>query len=162
MLFFEKRVINYTLEKSIADGVNVDYRIYRIKTKVSEEGGIIHKGENYIEHANYNHTETNKTFSEDKDFKKEELNRAVIDLPQIKLVLETYKNDVYSKMFPNREPDLRYIPKTLIFAQSDRHADSIVKMIKEVFPNQSPNFVKKITYSAGNSNELIRQLRNDI
>lgn len=159
--FFEKRVINYTLEKSIADGVNVDYRIYRIKTKVSEEGGIIHKGENYIEHANYNHTETNKTFSEDKDFKKEELNRAVIDLPQIKLVLETYKNDVYSKMFPNREPDLRYIPKTLIFAQSDRHADSIVKMVKEVFPNQSPNFVKKITYSAGNSNELIRQLRND-
>lgn len=159
--FFEKRVINYTLEKSIADGVNVDYRIYRIKTKVSEEGRTIHKGESYIEHANYNHAETNKSFSEDNDFKKEELNRAVIDLSQIKLVLDTYKNAVYQDMFPNREPDLRYIPKTLIFAQSDKHADSIVQMVKEVFPNQSPNFVKKITYSAGNSDELIRQLRND-
>ncbi len=159
--FFQKRVINYTLEKSIADGVNVDYRIYRIKTKISEEGGIIRKGEKYTEHPNYNHKETKIIAPENIDFKKEELNRSVIDLPQIKLVLETYKNAIYKDMFPNREPDLKYIPKTLIFAQSDKHADSIIQMVKEVFPDQSPNFVKKITYSAGNSNELIRQLRND-
>lgn len=162
LAFFDNnRVANYTLEKSIADGINVDYRIYRIKTKVSEEGRITHSGEKYIEHANYNHLETTKTASEDEEYKKEQLNRAVIDLSQIKLVLETYKNSVYTQLYPNREPNLRYIPKALIFAQSDKHADCIIQMIKEVFPNQSPNFAKKITYSAGNSNELIRQFRND-
>lgn len=159
--FDNNRVANYTLEKSIADGINVDYRIYRIKTKVSEDGRVTHSGEKYTEHANYNHTETIKVNCEEELYKKEQINRAVIDLSQIKLVLETYKNSIYTELYPNREPDIRYIPKTLIFAQSDKHADCIIQMIKEVFPDQSKNFAKKITYSAGNSNELIRQFRND-
>ena len=149
------------MEKSIADGINVDYRIYRIKTKVSEEGRITHTGEKYTEHANYNHTEAIKVNYEEELYKKEQINRAVIDLSQIKLALETYKNAIYTELYPNRTPDLRYIPKTLIFAQSDKHADCIIQMIKEVFSDQSKNFAKKITYSAGNSNELIRQFRND-
>lgn len=159
--FNSNKVINYSLEKSITDGINVDYRVYRIKTKVSEEGRLVHSGEPYIEHANYNHTEVNKTTSEDIEYKKEQLNRAVIDQSQIRLVLETYKKAVYSELYPNREPDFNYIPKTLIFAQSDKHADSIIAMIKKVFPEQCANFAQKITYSAGNSNELIRCFRND-
>lgn len=162
LAFFDNnRVVNYTTEKSIADGINVDYRTYRIKTKVTEEGGTIHTGEKYVEHTNYTNTDKIKVVKEDSDYKKEELNRAVIDQAQIKLVLETYKNAIYTELYPNREPDFRYIPKTLIFAQRDKHADSIIEMVKEVFPNQSPNFVKKITCTAGNSNELIRQFRNE-
>lgn len=162
LAFFDNnRVVNYTLEKSIADGINVDYRIYRIKTKISEEGSTTHIGENYIEHTNYDHIETPKVIKEDTEYKKEELNRAIIDHAQIKMVLETYKKAIYTELYPNREPDLRYIPKTLIFAQRDKHTDSIIQIIREVFPNQSPNFVKKITCTAGNSNELIRQFRNE-
>lgn len=162
LAFFDNnRVVNYTLEKSIADGINVDYRTYRIKTKVSEEGGTLHIGEEYIEHTNYTNTDKTKVVKEDSNYKKEELNRAVIDQAQIKLVLETYKKVVYTELYPNREPDFKYIPKTLIFAQRDKHADSIIEVAKEVFPNQSPNFIKKITCTAGNSNELIRQFRNE-
>lgn len=162
LAFFDNnRVVNYTLEKSIADGINVDYRTYRIKTKVSEEGGTLHIGEEYIEHTNYTNTDKTKVVKEDSNYKKEELNRAVIDQAQIKLVLETYKKAIYTELYPNREPDFKYIPKTLIFAQRDKHADSIIEVAKEVFPNQSPNFIKKITCTAGNSNELIRQFRNE-
>ena len=54
------------------------------------------------------------------------------------------------------------IPKTLIFAKSDAHATNIVKVLKEqIFPDQNENFVQKITYSAGDSNDLIRKFRND-
>ncbi|MCM1295454.1 MAG: DEAD/DEAH box helicase family protein [Muribaculaceae bacterium] len=162
LAFFDNNsVVDYTLEKSIADGINVDYRTYRIKTKVTEEGRTLHTGEKYIEHTNYTNTDKTKVVKEDSDYKKEELNRAVIDQAQIKLVLETYKNAIYTELYPNREPDFKYIPKTLIFAQRDKHADSIIEMVKEVFPDQSPNFVKKITCTAGNSNELIRQFRNE-
>ena len=46
MAFFNNnRIVNYTLEKSILDGVNVDCRIYRIKTKATEEGGAIMEGD---------------------------------------------------------------------------------------------------------------------
>lgn len=134
LAFFDNnRVVNYTLEKSIADGINVDYRTYRIKTKVSEEGGTLHIGEEYIEHTNYTNTDKTKVVKEDSNYKKEELNRAVIDQAQIKLVLETYKKAIYTELYPNREPDFKYIPKTLIFAQRDKHADSIIEVAKEVF-----------------------------
>ncbi len=46
MAFFNNnRVVNYTLEQSIVDGVNVDCRIYRIKTRETEEGGAILEGQ---------------------------------------------------------------------------------------------------------------------
>ncbi len=160
--FFNKnRVSNYSLEKSIVDGINVDCRVYRIKTKVSEKGRVLSAGENYTEHSNYNNTASKKIAKENTTYRKEQLNRDIIDLKQIKLVLETYKDAIYKDLYPNREVDFRYIPKTLIFAQSDQHADSVIEVIREVFSNQSPNFARKITYSAGNSNDLIRSFRND-
>lgn len=162
LAFFNgNQVVNYTLEKSIADGVNVDYRVFRIQTKVSENGLVVKSGDDYIEHSNYNNLEIKKIINEDEEFKKEQLNRAIIDLSQIKVVLEEFKESIYTQLFPNRDADFNYIPKTLIFAQSDKHADCILQVIKEVFPDQCENFAKKITYSAGNSNELIRQFRND-
>ena len=63
---------------------------------------------------------------------------------------------------PPREPNIDYLPKTLIFALNDNHASNIVKIAKEVFGKEDDEqFVQKITYSAGDSNELIRRFRND-
>lgn len=62
---------------------------------------------------------------------------------------------------PQREPNFDYLPKTLIFALNDAHASNIVKIAKEVFGREDDTFVQKITYSAGDSNELIRHFRND-
>ena len=163
--FFNKnRVINYTLERSIADGVNVDYRVYRIKTKATEDGGAIRDGEDFKQITRYTGKVENVKNSGEKTYTGNELNRSIVNPSQIKLVLETYRDAVYTEMFndPQREPNFDYLPKTLIFALNDAHASNIVKIAQGVFGKENdPQFVQKITYSAGNSNELIRHFRND-
>jgi type I restriction enzyme R subunit len=163
--FNYNRVINYTLERSIADGVNVDYRVFRIKTKATEDGGAIRDGEKMKQITRYNGTVKDVKNSGEKTYTGNELNRSIVNPSQIKLVLETYRDAVYTEMFndPQREPNFDYLPKTLIFALNDAHASNIVQIAKEVFgrPESDNQFVQKITYSAGNSNELIRHFRND-
>ena len=162
--FNNNRVINYTLERSIADGVNVDYRVYRIKTKATEDGGAIRDGEDLKQITRYTGKVENVKNSGEKTYTGNELNRSIVNPSPIKLVLETYRDAVYTEMFndPQREPNMDYLPKTLIFALNDAHASNIVQIAKEVFGKENDTqFVQKITYSAGNSNELIRHFRND-
>lgn len=166
MAFFNNnRIVNYTLEKSIVDGVNVDCRIYRIKTEATENGGAIKQGDKLRRETRYTGKIETISQKETKQYTKEELNRSVINPAQIKLVLETYRDSVYSEMFtdPQREPNMDYLPKTLIFALNEAHATNIMNIAKEVFGHTAPDdpFVQKITYSAGDSNELIRHFRND-
>ncbi|WP_106829426.1 type I restriction endonuclease subunit R [Parabacteroides pacaensis] len=163
--FFNNNIIvNYTLEQSIIDGVNVDCRVYRIKTKVTEEGGAILEGDKLKRTTVYTGKVKNISNKEAKNYTKAELNRSIINPAQIKLVLETYRDAVYSEMFndPPREPNMDYLPKTLIFALNENHATNIVRIAKEVFGHENDDtFVRKITYSSGDSNELIRQFRTD-
>lgn len=164
MAFFNNnRVVNYTLEQSIIDGVNVDSRIYRIRTKVTEEGGAIMQGQRTKVETRYTGEVKTVSTKETKTYTKEELNRSIINPAQIKLILSTYRDAVYTEMFndPQREPNMNYLPKTLIFALNENHATNIVQIAKEVFGRTDDRFVQKITYSAGDSNELIRQFRND-
>ena len=142
--------MNYTLEHSIVDGVNVDYRVYRIKTRATEEGGAILEGDKLKRATVYTGKVENISNKEAKNYTKEELNRSIINPAQIKLVLETYRDAVYSEMFnePQREPDMNYLPKTLIFALNENHATNIVRIAKKVFGHENDDtFVQKITYS---------------
>ena len=162
--FFNNNIIvNYTLEQSIIDGVNVDCRIYRIKTQVTENGGAILKGDPIEKETRYTGEVQTIKNQETKNYTREELNRSIVNPSQIKLILETYRDAVYTEMFtdPQREPDMNYLPKTLIFALNENHASNIVKIAKEVFGCDDERFVQKITYSADDSNELIRQFRNE-
>ena len=156
-------IVNYTLEKSIVDGVNVDCRVYRIKTQATENGGAILEGDKVKRETCYTGQVQTISNQETKNYTREELNRSIINPAQIKLILETYRNAVYTEMFtdPQREANLDYLPKTLIFALNENHATNIVQIAKEVFGHNDNRFVQKITYSAGDSNELIRQFRND-
>ena len=164
MAFFNNnRIVNYTLEKSIVDGVNVDCRVYRIKTQVTETGGAILEGEKFKEETRYTGEVKTVSSKETKTYTNKELNRSVINPAQIKLILSTYRDVVYTELFndPQREPNMDYLPKTLIFALNEAHATNIVQIAKEVFGRTDDRFVQKITYSAGDSNELIRHFRND-
>ena len=156
-------VVNYTLEQSIADGVNVECRTYRIKTRETEEGGAILEGQRTKVETRYTGEVKTVSNKETKTYTKEELNRSIINPAQIKLILSTYRDIVYTELFndPPREPNMDYLPKTLIFALNENHATNIVNIAKEVFGRADDRFVQKITYSAGDSNELIRQFRND-
>lgn len=164
MAFFNNnRIVNYTLEKSIVDGVNVDCRVYRIKTQVTETGGAILEGEKFKEETRYTGEVKTVSSKETQTYTNKELNRSIINPAQIKLILSTYRDVVYTELFndPQREPNMDYLPKTLIFALNEAHATNIVQIAKEVFGRTDDRFVQKITYSAGDSNELIRQFRND-
>lgn len=160
--FNENIVVNYDLKQSIIDGVNVDCRIYRIKTQATEKGGAILEGDKFERVTCYTGQVEEIQNKETINYTKEELNRSIINPSQIKLILQTYKEAVYRDMFndPQREANFDYLPKTLIFALNETHANNIVRIVKEVFERKDERFVQKITYST-DSNELIRQFRND-
>lgn len=161
--FNDNIVVNYTLEDSIKDGVNVDHRTFRIRTEVTENGGAILQGDKTRQTTVYTGKTENVVWQENKNYTREELNRSIINPAQIKLILETYRDSVYTEMFvdPQREPNFDYLPKTLIFALNENHANNIVKIAKDVFNRHDDKYVQKITYSVGDSNALIRQFRND-
>jgi len=162
LAFFNKNmVVNYTLEESILDGVNVGHRIYTIRTEATTNGGAIRKGDRLQKETRYTGKVEVIENKESSTYTKEELNRSIINPAQIKLVLETYRDSVYTDMFTEREPNMDYLPKTLIFALNEAHASNIVKIAKEVFGREDDKFVQKITYSCGDSNKLIKDFRND-
>lgn len=166
--FFNRRIVeNYTYEASVVDGVNVPSRVYRIQTKITEHGGTIQSGSKVTETAKQT-SKTNEITVQDRvEYSPTELDRSVVNRQQIRKVLEAYKDAIYGELYPQRENKWEYIPKTLIFAKDDNHATVIVEVVREVFkpafaPGDVPeNFVKKITYTAGDSNALIRELRTE-
>lgn len=139
--FFNSNIIvNYTLEKSIVDGVNVDSRVFRIKTQVTENGGAILQGERVKVETRYTGRTEEISAKETKNYTKTELNRSIINPSQIKLILSTYRDSVYSEMFndPQREPRFEYLPKTLIFALNEAHTlAELMDTIKEQSQNIS-------------------------
>lgn len=162
--FDQNRVVNYTLEQSIADHVNVGCRTYRIKTEQTEHGGAILQGQNVSQETVYTGKVEQIDITETEEYTKEELNRSIINPAQIKLILQTYKDAVYSEMFtdPQRDPNFDYLPKTLIFALNEKHANNIVHIAEEVF-GRTPGdgFVQKITYRSGNTDQLIKDFCNE-
>lgn len=161
--FFDKNtVVNYTYEKSIADGINVDYSIYRIQTKSATEGVDVAQGETVDVYTRRTREMETKVMEEPAHYDAPQLDRAVVQPDHIRQVLEAYKKAVYSEMYKDdlaRDPDMASLPKTLIFAKSEYHAQRIVEIAREVFAGQSPDFVQTITYSAGDPQKLIREFR---
>ena len=123
-------IVNYTLGQSIVDGVNVGCRVYRIKTQVTENGGAILEGEKVKEETCYTGEVKTVCNKETKNYTNKELNRSIINPAQIKLILSTYRDVVYTELFndPQRDNNLDYLPKTLIFALNETHATNIVQI----------------------------------
>lgn len=162
--FAQNKVVNYTLEQSIVDHVNVGCRTYRIRTEQTERGGAILQGQDVNQETIYTGDVEQVIATETEEYTKEELNRTIINPAQIKLILQTYKDAVYSEMFtdPQREPNFDYLPKTLIFALNEKHANNIVQIAEEVFGRQhGDGFVQKITYRSGNTDQLIKDFCNE-
>ena len=166
--YFNNNIIEqYTYDDSVVDGVNVPPRIYRIITDVTEHGGTIEKGSKVIETAKRNGKSEMHGAQTTVEYGSTELDRSIVNKNQIREVLMAYKKAIYEDLYPEREKKWEYIPKTLIFAKSDPHATDIVEMAHEVFKTEFENdelpqsFVQKITYSAGDSNTLIRDFRTE-
>lgn len=166
--FFNNNIIEeYTYEESVVDGVNVPSRIYRIATEITEHGGAIREGTTITETSRKTGQKTTYTASERVDYEPTQLDRSVINEDQIRKVLVAYKKSIYEDLYPNRDKQWEYVPKTLIFAKDDNHATEIVEAVKDVFADGfddgcvPESFVQKITYSSGDSNGLIRDFRTE-
>lgn len=166
--YFNRNVIEeYTYDDSVVDGVNVPPRVYRIITDVTAHGGTIEKGTQIKETSKRTGKSVTIDAGTSVEYGATELDRSVVNKKQIKEVLLAYKKAIYEELYPSREQKWEYIPKTLIFAKDDNHASEIVDIAKDVFKTEFENeaipekFVQKITYSAGDSNALIRDLRTE-
>lgn len=154
--FFEQNLVSeYTFPQSVADKVNVDFEVYRIKTKISEEGGLI-EAKTVVPIMDKRSREHRLLqLDEDLSYESSQLNRYVVSKSQIRTILETYRDKLFSEIFPGR----RVVPKTLIFAIDDNHAEEIVTQVKEVF-GKGNDFAAKITYNSRDPKKLLQDFRN--
>jgi type I restriction enzyme R subunit len=154
--FNQNLVMEYNHAQAVADGVNVNYDVYRIKTEVTEAGAKVDKG--YWLETMDRATRRRAAWQLDEDFEYDpaELDRAVQTPDQIRTVIRTLRDRWQSDLFPQREE----LPKTLVFAKDDNHAEAIVQILREEF-GRGNEFAQKITYrTTGTSPEqLIKDFR---
>ena len=154
--FFNENVVSeYRREQAIIDGVNVGEDIFLIETKVSQKGGHILK--RVIEYRDRLSREKRwEQMDEDLDYDKNKLDKDVVNPSQIRTVIKTFKENLFTSLFPRRKE----VPKTLIFAKTDSHADDNINIVREEF-GEGNEFCKKITYSAENAESTLSSFRND-
>jgi len=161
--FNQNLVAEYPYERSVADGVNVGYEVYRIRTRVTEDGGKVEVEESDFQvpvRDKRTRAVKYRDLDADLEYSAKELDRSVVAPNQIRTVLQTFKDRVFRELFPDRTGE--WLPKTLIFAKDDNHAEEIVHAVREVF-GEGNDFAKKITYrNTGESpKELIKAFRVD-
>lgn len=155
--FHQNLVMEYNHEMAVADGVNVNYDVYRIKTAITEAGSKVEAGY-YVEKQE---RDTRKTRWEELDddfaYDPNQLDRDVVTPDQIRTIVRTFKDKLFSEIFPGRTE----VPKTLIFAKDDNHAENIVEILREEF-GKGNEFAQKITYrtTGATPKELISAFRN--
>ncbi|MCP9236550.1 DEAD/DEAH box helicase family protein [Lewinella sp. JB7] len=161
--FFNKNVVSeYTYEQSVADGVNVPYDVYSIETRITKAGSLIPKSEQRIEQREkLSRRRRWEEIDEDVEYEGRQLDRDVVSPDQIRTIIREFKR-VLPGLFPDRyHADGTFeVPKTLVFAKSDSHADDIIQCIREEF-GQGNDFCKKVTYkSEEDPKSVLNQFRN--
>ncbi len=142
--FFRQNLVSeYTYPQSVADGVNVDFDLYRITTQISDAGSAIEAGTIVPRVDRRTRIQRYEQLEEDLEYTGKQLDRAVTATSQIRLVLETFRDRLSTEIFPGRTT----VPKTLIFCKDDAHAEEVVTTIREVF-GKGNDFAAKITYTA--------------
>ncbi|MFI9261407.1 DEAD/DEAH box helicase family protein [Streptomyces sioyaensis] len=181
--FFDDNLVSqYTNEEAVADKVNVDYDVYRISTLITREGslipattttvdadGVVEQTNNVLAHVDrMTRAQFWKQQEEDDPYTATELNARVESTSQIRTIIQTFRSKLFTEIFPPlRDPETKEIlhersivPKTLIFAANDRHADAIVEEVQRSWGGAGEGFCKKITSKASRPEKAIRDFRN--
>jgi type I restriction enzyme R subunit len=156
--FFDQNlVMEYPHERAVVDGVNVDYRIYRIRTEITEAGSTIDAGL-MVEFRNRQSRKPRWEVLDDAvAYPATDLDRKVVAKDQIRTVIRTFRERLFTEIFPGRKA----VPKTLIFAKDDSHADDIVDIVRDEF-GKGNDFCQKITYRTYGKDpeQLLQAFRN--
>ena len=156
--FFKQNLVTeYSHERAVADGVNVGYEVYRIKTEITEKGSEIEAGF-YVDKRDKLTRRTRwELLDEELEYSPNQLDRDVVAPDQIRKVIQTFRDKLFTEIFPGR----KQVPKTLIFAKDDSHAEDILDIVRTEF-GKGNDFCKKITYrTTGDTPErLLASFRN--
>ena len=155
--FNQNLVYEYRHEQAVEDNVNVGYYVYKIETEITQSGSRI-EGGHYIARRD---RETRRLHWEELDadveYTENQLDRDFVAEDQIRTVIQTFKEKLFTDLFPSR----KIVPKTLIFAKDDSHAEDIVRTVQEVF-GRGDEFCQKITYRSDRPEDLIRRFRTQL
>jgi type I restriction enzyme, R subunit len=157
--FFNKNVVSeYPYEQSVVDGVNVPYDVYSIETDITRNGALIQAGAWVDKRHRETRRKTWEMLDEDVEYRATQLDRDVVNPDQIRTVIRTFRERLTNEIFPGRSE----VPKTLIFAKSDAHAEDIIGIVREEF-NEGNRFCKKVTYAMREEkpSDVLQQFRND-
>nr|WP_321483126.1 DEAD/DEAH box helicase family protein [uncultured Cohaesibacter sp.] len=154
--FFKKNVVSeYTHEKAVADKVNVGNEIFVVETKVTQNGTTVQANQLIEKRERATRAKRWQQQDEDETFAATQVDRSVVVPDQIRTVIRTFR-DKWPEIFPGRKE----LPKTLIFAKTDSHADDIIQTVREEF-GESNDFCRKITNGAKNPKSSLSAFRND-
>jgi type I restriction enzyme R subunit len=157
--FFNKNlVMEYSHEEAVTDNVNVDFSVYDIRTKITKDGSTIPKGQTVQKRDKRTRRKRWELLDDEVQYASEQLDRSVVSKDQIRTVIRTFRDKVRTEIFPGR----KHVPKTLIYAKDDNHAEEIVQVVREEF-DEGNDFAVKITYKTEGQKpeDLIRQFRNE-
>lgn len=160
--FFNENVVSeYTYEESVADGVNVPYDVFTIETEITKSGAQIKAKEFVDKREKLTRKKRWEQLDEDLSYEANKLDKEVVNISQIRNVIRAYRDSLPS-IFPDRfdENNVFEVPKTLIFAKTDSHADDIIQIVREEF-EESNEFCKKLTYKIDESpKNILNRFRN--
>ena len=156
--FFQQNlVMEYTHEQAVADRVNVDFDTYRIRTHITDQGSTVDAG-HYVDRRDRLTRKVRwEQLEEDLTYAPNQLDCDVVAEDQIRTVIQTFRDKLSTEVFPSR----RDVPKTIIFAKDDSHADDIVRIARQIF-DKGNDFCQKITYktTGAKPEDLLTSFRN--
>lgn len=154
--FFNQNIVSeYTHEEAVADGVNVGQVVYLIETEIGQKGSVIWKGQYVDKREKLTRKKRWEQLDEDMTYSASKLDDEVVNPSQIRAVIRTFKEQL-ATIFPDRKE----VPKTLIFAKTDSHADDIINIAREEF-GEGNDFCKKVTYrTEEDPKSVLAQFRN--
>ena len=154
--FNQNLVMEYNHERAVADGVNVNYDVYRIQTEITAQGAKIDAGFYVDKRDRQTRKKRWEQLDDDFQYDANQLDRDVVAEDQIRTVMQTFRDKLFTEIFPGRDQ----VPKTLIFAKDDSHADDIVRICREVF-DKGNDFCQKITYRTGFMRDVEKKIGVD-
>jgi type I restriction enzyme R subunit len=160
--FNQNLVSDYGYEKAVIDGVLVPYNVFTIETKITKDGSKISMGEKVDKRERLTRRKFWESVDEDIEYSGKQLDKDIVNSSTIRTIIRGIKDNLPS-IFPDRidEEGKFEVPKTLIFAKSDSHAEDIIEIARIEF-DQGNNFCKKITYkSSEDPKTVLSQFRND-
>ncbi len=156
--FFQQNlVMEYDHKQAVADGVNVDFNTYRIRTQITDQGATVDAGYYVDRRDRLSRRVRWEQLDEDLTYVSNQLDRDVVAEDQIRTVIQTFRDRLFTEIFPTRQD----VPKTIIFAKDDSHADDIVRVVRQVF-DKGNDFCQKITYktTGAKPEDLLTAFRN--